>query len=87
MRLVLYIILIFLKIVDGSPAIAQNNPGQQLFDIFSNQLNREVNRQQQRAYEQQALIATVRSELPHGNTAWQRFLQTEALGGHYELAH
>jgi len=34
---------------------------------------------QQRSYEQQGLVATVRSERSHANTAWQRFLQTGPL--------
>ena len=30
-------------------------------------------------YQQQGLVATVRTELPHANTAWQRFLSTGPL--------
>ena len=53
MRLVSFLIALFLPIVIGTNAVAQNNPGQQIFDIFRGQLDREINRQQQRAFEKQ----------------------------------
>ena len=53
MRLVSFLISFFLPIVIGTNAVAQNNPGQQIFDIFRGQLDREINRQQQRAFEKQ----------------------------------
>ena len=53
MRLVPFLILFFLPILIGTNVLAQNNPGQQIFDMFRGQLDREINRQQQRAFEKQ----------------------------------
>ena len=66
MRLVPFLISFFLPILIGTNVLAQNNPGQQIFDMFRGQLDREINRQQQRAFEKQ--------QQQQNEAVWQAYL-------------